>query len=57
MKEYYYGLTYNNLTRYMTEPYISLASGNLCITFSGVMNDPATGKVQILCADIDVSQV
>lgn len=57
LKEYYYGLTYNSLTRYLTEPYMSLASGNLCITFSGLMNDPATGKVQILCADIDVSQV
>ncbi|HVZ81345.1 MAG TPA: EAL domain-containing protein [bacterium] len=57
LKEYYYGLTYNGMTRYLTEPYISLASGNLCITFSGVLNDPGTGKLQILCADIDVSQV
>jgi EAL domain-containing protein (putative c-di-GMP-specific phosphodiesterase class I) len=57
LKEYYYGLTYNSLTRYLTEPYISLASGNLCITFSGVLDDKASGKIQILCADIDVSQV
>lgn len=57
LKEYYYGLTYNNLTRYLTEPYISLASGNLCITFSGILTDPESGKIHLLCADIDVSQV
>jgi EAL domain-containing protein (putative c-di-GMP-specific phosphodiesterase class I) len=57
LKEYYYGLTYNNLSRYLTEPYISLASGNLCITFSGILTDPQSGRVHILCADIDVSQV
>jgi hypothetical protein len=57
LKEYYYALAYNNLTRYATEPYISLASGNLCITLSGLLTDPETGKTHILCADIDVSQV
>jgi EAL domain-containing protein (putative c-di-GMP-specific phosphodiesterase class I) len=57
LKEYYCGLTYNNLNRYLTEPYISLASGNLCITFTGVLAHRETGKVHILCADIDVSQV
>ena len=57
LKEYYCGMTYNNLSRYLTEPYISLASGNLCITFTGVLTNPETGKGHILCADIDVSQV
>ncbi len=57
LKEYFYGLTYNNLSRYLTEPYISLASGNLCITFTGVLTNPETGKTRLLCADIDVSQV
>jgi EAL domain-containing protein (putative c-di-GMP-specific phosphodiesterase class I) len=57
LKEYFYGLTNNHLTRYLTEPYISLASGNLCITFTGVLTNPETGKTRLLCADIDVSQV
>ncbi len=57
LKEYYCGMTYNNLNRYLTEPYISLASGNLCITFTGTLTNPETGKSHILCADIDVSQV
>lgn len=57
LKEYYYSLTYNNLTRYLTEPYISLASGNPCITFTGVLTEPGTNRTHLLCADIDVSQV
>ncbi len=57
LKEYYYALTYNKLSRYLTEPYISLASGNPCVTFSGVLADKAAGKTYIFCADIDVSQV
>ena len=57
LKEYYYALAYNNLTRYLTEPYISLASGSPCITFTGVLPGEETGKSLILCADIDVSQV
>ena len=57
MKEYYYALTYNNLPHYLTDPYISLASGNLCITFSGVLTNGDTEKTYIFCADIDVSQV
>jgi len=57
LKDYYCGLTLNNLNRYLTEPYLSLASGNLCITFTGVLTNEETGKTRILCADIDVSQV
>ena len=57
LKEYYYALTYNKLKHYLTEPYISLASGNPCVTFSGVLTDPAAEKSYILCADMDVSQV
>jgi hypothetical protein len=57
LKEYFFGLVYNNLSNYATEPYISLASGNLCITFSGVVTDPEKGTTYILCADFDVSQV
>jgi EAL domain-containing protein (putative c-di-GMP-specific phosphodiesterase class I) len=57
LKEYYYALTYNNLSHYLTDPYISLASGNLCITFSGVLTDKTTEKAHIFCADIDVSQI
>jgi EAL domain-containing protein (putative c-di-GMP-specific phosphodiesterase class I) len=50
MKKYYYGLLDNWKDHYMTEPYVSLATGNLCVTFSGSFRDIA-GKRRILCMD------
>ncbi len=55
LKEYYYGLVYNSLDRYFTEPYISLASGNLCVTCALDLKGAEGGKKRILCLDIDVT--
>lgn len=50
LKDYYYSLMNTNSREHTTEPYISLSSGNLCITVSKVF--PGTGnKNYILCAD------
>lgn len=56
LKDYYYSLVYNGLDRYFTEPYISLASGNLCVTAAGMLKDPEGKKAFILCMDIDVTK-
>jgi EAL domain-containing protein (putative c-di-GMP-specific phosphodiesterase class I) len=57
LKEYYYSLVYNGLERYVTEPYISLASGNLCVTVSGTFTDLGSKKMHVLCMDIDIMRV
>lgn len=57
LKDYYYSLVLNGLDRYFTEPYISLASGNLCVTASGVLRNPANDQQYILCMDIDVTKI
>jgi hypothetical protein len=50
-KEYFYLLNDTFITRYRTEPYVSLATGNLCMTFSALFKDPA-GRPRILCLDV-----
>jgi hypothetical protein len=57
LKEYYYALVFNGLERYVTEPYISLASGNLCVTVSGTFLDPENQRMHVLCIDIDTTKV
>ncbi len=57
LKEYYYSLVFNGLERYFTEPYISMASGNLCVTVSGTLKDNGNGRPYILCLDLDVSKI
>lgn len=52
LKKYYYFLKNMRLSKYLTEPYISLASGNLCITMSCVFKN-AEGKQFILCVDMN----
>lgn len=49
-KEYYLPLR-SGLTRFTTEPYLSLASGNRCITISTVFVDER-GEARILCIDL-----
>jgi EAL domain-containing protein (putative c-di-GMP-specific phosphodiesterase class I) len=51
MKDYYYGLTDAGLSRFITDPYVSLASGNLCRTLSCFFKDSG-GKEHILCMDV-----
>lgn len=49
-KEYFLPLR-SGLTRFTTEPYLSLASGNRCITISSVYVDEQ-GEAKILCIDL-----
>ncbi|MHB8126719.1 MAG: EAL domain-containing protein [Desulfitobacteriaceae bacterium] len=50
MKKYYYSLVNGRLNKYITEPYISLATGKLCITFSKIFKNIENKKC-ILCMD------
>ncbi|ADL52896.1 EAL domain-containing protein [Clostridium cellulovorans] len=56
LKKYYYFLNNLKLEKYVTEPYISLASGNLCITISekfiGMDN-----KTYIICIDFNPNYI
>jgi EAL domain-containing protein (putative c-di-GMP-specific phosphodiesterase class I) len=51
MKEYAYLVTDSFVNRYRTEPYVSQASGNLCVTLSALFRD-ASNRNHILCLDI-----
>jgi len=51
LKDYYYYLVSTGSKKYTTDPYISLASGNLCITISSQFED-VNGNRFILCIDI-----
>lgn len=48
----YYLMLRTGLNRYASSPYISLASGNQCVTLS-LWFDTADGQRMILCADFD----
>lgn len=51
LKDYFYFLKNTGIIKYLTEPYISLASGNLCITISHSFADN-NGEKYVLCVDI-----
>lgn len=50
LKNYYFSLK-NGATTHITEPYISLASGNLCLTISSLFHKGDT--TYVLCIDIN----
>ena len=52
MDKYYYLLKKANLNKYVTEPYVSMATGNLCITISKVFKNKENMKF-ILCVDFN----
>lgn len=54
MKDYYYYLVEAGLskTSYLTEPYLSMASGNSCVTLSSLFTN-VNGKKYVLCLDIN----
>ena len=54
MERYYYPLISARLKKYVTEPYLSLATGNICITVSKVFSG-ADGKKYILCIDFNTT--
>ncbi|WMJ82145.1 EAL domain-containing protein [Clostridium sp. MB40-C1] len=56
LKKYYYFLKNMGLTKYITEPYISLATGNLCTTISSVF-ESKDNKRYILCIDFNPNDI
>ena len=54
MDRYYYPLISAGLTKYITEPYVSLATGNLCITISKIFTN-VDDQRYILCMDFNTS--
>lgn len=55
MKLYYYQIANGKRDKYMTEPYVSLATGNLCVTFAETFKS-ADNKKYILCMDFCESE-
>lgn len=55
MKDYFYMLVEAGLGKltYITEPYLSQATGTVCVTFASLFRDAAK-KRYILCADINI---
>jgi len=58
LKDYYYFLMESGLnkTSYLTEPYLSMASGNSCVTLSSVFKN-VDRKKYILCLDINTESL
>ncbi len=55
MEKYYYPLSEKRRKRCMTEPYVSLATGSLCITISTVFFNKSSDRC-ILCADFQTDE-
>ncbi len=55
MKDYFYMMIDGGLrkTSFITEPYLSLATGNICITFARLFRNIERNKLFILCTDIN----
>ena len=56
LREYCYALI-GGQESHVTGPYLSMNSGNLCVTASKTMVDPLHGTATILCADLNLSKV
>lgn len=56
LKKYYYFLKNMALNKFITEPYVSLATGNLCITISAVFK-AVNNKEYILCIDFNPKDI
>jgi EAL domain-containing protein (putative c-di-GMP-specific phosphodiesterase class I) len=54
LKEYFYVLMDVELQKYTTDPYVSLASGQLCRTISTCFRDAANDRTFVLCVDVRV---
>ncbi len=52
LKEYYYVPLDVELQKYTTDPYVSLASGNLCRTISTCFRDAGNNRLYVLCVDV-----
>jgi len=54
-KDYFYSLMYCNSMYYVTDPYLSRATGNKCITISTLFE--SHGKKYILCVDVRIDKI
>ena len=52
LKEYYYVPLDVELQKFTTDPYVSLASGNLCRTISTCFRDAGNNRLYVLCVDV-----
>jgi EAL domain-containing protein (putative c-di-GMP-specific phosphodiesterase class I) len=52
LKEYYYVLVDVELPKFTSDPYVSLASGNLCRTISTCFRDSVRNRMFVLCVDV-----
>lgn len=55
LKTYYNQLLDQEANRYVTEPYVSLASGHLCKTLSATFRDASNERMFVLCIDVKAS--
>jgi EAL domain-containing protein (putative c-di-GMP-specific phosphodiesterase class I) len=54
-KDYFFGLIEAGLKHFISEPYLSMATGNMCRTLS-MMMPHCSGQGYVLCADLRVEQ-
>jgi hypothetical protein len=52
LKEYFYVLIDVELQKYTTDPYVSLAGGQLCRTISTCFRDAVQNRTFVLCVDV-----
>jgi len=52
LKDYYYLLRNDELKKFTTDPYVSMATGNLCQTSSVSFRNQHDQRVYILCVDV-----
>ena len=52
LKEYCYMLFDAELQKYTTDPYVSMATGNLCETISTCFRDGFNNRLYVLCVDV-----
>ncbi|HJT25582.1 MAG TPA: hypothetical protein VJ873_13490, partial [bacterium] len=56
LEKYFYSLA-TGVERFVTDPYLSMNSGHLCVTASKIIDNPTGDGFQILCADLNLSKV
>ncbi len=55
-REYFYTLA-GGENRHVSEPMVSMNSGNFCVTVAQTVSEAATGETYILCADLNLSRI
>ena len=55
-REYFYTLSAGE-SRHVTEPMVSMNSGNFCVTVAQPVSESVTGETYILCADLNLAKI